>query len=49
MNNFHIFSQPVDHKDSIINLCEYTGRINLIQPPDKQIQFKINMVITKDK
>ena len=39
MNNFHIFSQPVDHKDSIINLGEYTGRINLIQPPDKQIQF----------
>ena len=50
MNNFHIFSKPVDHKDNIINLGEYTGRINLVQPPDKQLHFDmIEKISIKNK
>lgn len=40
MNNFVLFSQSSDDK-KIIDLENYTGRVNIIQPPNKNIQFKM--------
>lgn len=48
MNNFVLYSQGNEQNEKILDLDEYNGRVNIMQPPNQNLKFQMMEKVSID-